>query len=746
MRHPVCQLIVAVALCLRSAAHAAEALTPPEVLREFQIALALKDEPSIRQLAMPDPDLDVLWSGPTPDIEQLNGIYLTFGEMKIRQLDLNDSVVIEGRKIRINREMVGEDRALVCRELQGREDMPLVVVKAKGRWRLDASPFVQMGLQRAGRSPRKGTPEVWEDLFELDQLLARSPRLWDARLVDLSRSEVGRSFQIDSKQEATATYQPDAQAGDRPSAFGRPLQDLVLRFEDGLLAEVVGTVYDDDTAEEKMDTRDTQRAMARLDKGLSRLAGTKGRFRRARRDSQHRDRSVRAKEWEALGMLLRLEVVLGPVTVPDAQTGETKTISGPVVIRIIAADRPETGDDALQGDRSLPKELREALATMGTPISPASANFWQQTKTSFLGSFVGSHKAHWTEEQGQDGIVNYRSTYIQIPEEDRRADRPGFFVHNEPLAGSGLTLFDKPVVAMVASFQQDRLVQFRFDFWNKGDAAAGKKAIDEDEGEDAFKDVMERLKKAKLDFSREGGSSGRVSRVRETHYVADAGPTRVTFVKQREEYYSLLLESSRFVLDQEEGPRETLTSREVRKSLEERVIRIDSEEEARKHPGLVEIGDVFLQVPMVDQGPKGYCAPATLNRVVLYYGRQATLNEMAAMMETDGSGGTLLSDVRDGVRKVTRRLHMSFREEDTPDRNDLGNERRLDRWVTTAVTEYIEHGNPIFWTVPEHQRLIIGYNARTREILYSDSWGRKGYDRMSYQEAAEATQAIWIIR
>ncbi|MBT7164422.1 MAG: hypothetical protein HN904_16705, partial [Victivallales bacterium] len=144
--------------------------------------------------------------------------------------------------------------------------------------------------------------------------------------------------------------------------------------------------------------------------------------------------------------------------------------------------------------------------------------------------------------------------------------------------------------------------------------------------------------------------------------------------------------------------------------------------------------------------PKGYCAPATVTRVVQYYGNETTMNEMAAMMGTQDGGGTRLTDIRDGVRKVTRRLRMSFKEEDVPDKKRLDSQRRVDRWMAKAVVDYIDSGNPIFWTIPDHIRLIVGYNARTREVLYSDSWGRKGYDRLPYQEAASKTEVIWIIR
>ena len=64
------------------------------------------------------------------------------------------------------------------------------------------------------------------------------------------------------------------------------------------------------------------------------------------------------------------------------------------------------------------------------------------------------------------------------------------------------------------------------------------------------------------------------------------------------------------------------------------------------------------------------------------------------------------------------------------------NKSAVDRLVRQAQ-DHIDQGIPLLWTVvlglvPEekappgiggHMRLIIGYNLKTNEILYSDSWG-----------------------
>ena len=63
-------------------------------------------------------------------------------------------------------------------------------------------------------------------------------------------------------------------------------------------------------------------------------------------------------------------------------------------------------------------------------------------------------------------------------------------------------------------------------------------------------------------------------------------------------------------------------------------------------------GDVYLRdVPMVDQGPKGYCVPATLERELRYFGIHGDMHELALALGTkyQGGGGTPVDEMVSGL-------------------------------------------------------------------------------------------------
>jgi hypothetical protein len=194
-------------------------------------------------------------------------------------------------------------------------------------------------------------------------------------------------------------------------------------------------------------------------------------------------------------------------------------------------------------------------------------------------------------------------------------------------------------------------------------------------------------------------------------------------------------------------------------------------------------GDVWLSdVPMVDQGAKGYCVVASTERVMRYYGNPVDANELAQIANTQTEGGTNPAEMNAALKKLAARLKVRVRpiEEQTvrgildmikdynraakrlkkPEIPDQGsfldmpriyaamdfdvlkeartkNRSELGRFQRT-IQSNIEDGVPLLWSVqlglakeeeiPQarggHMRLIIGYNNTTQEILYSDSWGR----------------------
>lgn len=200
-----------------------------------------------------------------------------------------------------------------------------------------------------------------------------------------------------------------------------------------------------------------------------------------------------------------------------------------------------------------------------------------------------------------------------------------------------------------------------------------------------------------------------------------------------------------------------------------------------------EDGSTYVDnIPMVDQGDKGYCVVATLERLVRYYGGSTSQHELAQLLNTGDGGGTVVRYDRSVSPAVCKRFH--FRQETVKfDRLDpkkvlqkynaaatskisLGKNKDDDsicealaevdpdilhsavsdlkecRGFISAVKKYIDCGIPLVWGIPHHIRLIIGYNENEGKILYSDSWGsRHERKEMSVVEALLMTKKVFAV-
>lgn len=217
-------------------------------------------------------------------------------------------------------------------------------------------------------------------------------------------------------------------------------------------------------------------------------------------------------------------------------------------------------------------------------------------------------------------------------------------------------------------------------------------------------------------------------------------------------------------------------------------------------------GDVFIpNIPMVDQGDKGYCAVATASRVFNYYGVPADQHEMAQVSgNAAGGGGTNPDEMEDAMKKISgkyktrfqtlmdfdysSRKYQSFMRKYNSAAKKLGKKvldtdnyiyfmGGLDPEVLREVNgkgptfekfmgiirTNIDKGVPVMWALqlgmfPEngekakqagggHMRLIIGYNTAKNEIIFSDSWGA-GHEkkRMAAPDASAATMGLYQLQ
>jgi hypothetical protein len=192
-------------------------------------------------------------------------------------------------------------------------------------------------------------------------------------------------------------------------------------------------------------------------------------------------------------------------------------------------------------------------------------------------------------------------------------------------------------------------------------------------------------------------------------------------------------------------------------------------------------GDVIItQIPMANQGPKGYCVPATWERVLRYTGVPGDMYTLSRIGSSEFGGGTHVGNI---AQQLDYTLHNYGRHTEFLD---------IDIIDTVSLHRYIDNGVPIFWIVnPEgyapalqryalanrdtdwdqwktlldqsrtsstdkqpplapdgggHQVLITGYNPETREIAWSDPWGRDTKERwMTMSEAQRCTLGEYYI-
>jgi len=178
----------------------------------------------------------------------------------------------------------------------------------------------------------------------------------------------------------------------------------------------------------------------------------------------------------------------------------------------------------------------------------------------------------------------------------------------------------------------------------------------------------------------------------------------------------------------------------VRRNFAKRVKRDDS-------------GDVYIEgVPMVNQGQKGYCVPATVERLTRYFGVSGIdMHKLAERANTRSGGGTTVKGMLRSVHKLLAGSGLQV--------------RSAGRLSKGTIADFVDRGLPLMWfhySTPEfrkridhslvsrgratpegwrrelrrqrlikrgtqgpHVALIIGYNKKSGEVAISNSWGEQ---------------------
>lgn len=215
-----------------------------------------------------------------------------------------------------------------------------------------------------------------------------------------------------------------------------------------------------------------------------------------------------------------------------------------------------------------------------------------------------------------------------------------------------------------------------------------------------------------------------------------------------------------FLLSNEEGeyvslaivPKEMADSGGKSARMTDAALKLRLAESVIREPN----GDVLIsEIPMVDQGPKGYCVPATFERAMRTMGIDADMYLLAMVGQSAAGGGTVVEVLLENVKSAVYRKGRRTRDDEIKSLKIRDVKRYIDEgvplmWSMCSMDEYNEianentvgrkSGDAAFREKmdalaakfadkdkPEDNRhicMIIGYNEQTGELAVSDSWGK----------------------
>ena len=174
-------------------------------------------------------------------------------------------------------------------------------------------------------------------------------------------------------------------------------------------------------------------------------------------------------------------------------------------------------------------------------------------------------------------------------------------------------------------------------------------------------------------------------------------------------------------------------------------------------------------IPMVDQGAKGYCVVASVQRLFEYYGISCDMHQLAELAGSDPKMGTSTLETNKQLGKIdfqfkTRYTCLAvggsgYGLTELKDGKYVGDpipQKDFERDITRSI----DKGIPLLWSLQlgiysetpplneqtsgGHMRLIIGYDLENRLLFFSDSWGA-GHEKksMSIDDAYKCTSGLY---
>ncbi len=361
----------------------------------------------------------------------------------------------------------------------------------------------------------------------------------------------------------------------------------------------------------------------------------------------------------------------------------------------------------------------------------------------------------WQDESLWDDADTAAAARLHWPQQSRTATQSSFRLYADKEARA---LGCRPY-SLAFWAAKNKPTEFSIVFANKGDLSS---AADMERDAEAIEKTL-RAALGEPVAARFGQSSETRTKARRWNWKGHA----ILLEAPRDNYVGVRIVPE--PVADKEGRAERISDADVRQALAQRVKRRDN-------------GDVIVtEIPMVDQGPKGYCTPATWERYLRYLGIPADMYVLAMAGQTQAGGGTCVHVLAQSAeslitrsgrrlthveadmramslgRHIDKGLPLIWSMFESSERQKEMFERAAERRKVTDWNAWNERLKPIRKSARQiatagmtgHSCLITGYNARTKEVATSHSWGADADECwLTFEEAAAVAipDGLWEVK
>ena len=279
----------------------------------------------------------------------------------------------------------------------------------------------------------------------------------------------------------------------------------------------------------------------------------------------------------------------------------------------------------------------------------ASAQDSLQLKVYEIGEDLAKSKENW-EQSAEDFTVEHGQSAFRFSESRRR----DVVVCRH--AGA-VTFFGTPVMETRVYFKNRAIAKVELSLYNKGDATTRNAVMSE-------KDLEALLDAVSRNLTGENGKMPQTERLRVKNDRTKMGHRFVRKWPKRSpaaelvwgisgDGKSALVEYARLTLggDTTENRNGTKPTKATGAAGFAANVKHNDE------------GDVYVaNVPMVDQGDKGYCSAAAAERVLRYFGQNVDEHEIAQLAGTSAEGGTSTKAMISAVETIGKKCKLGKRE------------------------------------------------------------------------------------